>query len=97
MGFILGLASDVAANVIFWTLLGIIFWAAGATIARRFSRFFGLSRADAVAVYVSNLWNPLTNKRPVGYAISLHELRLRKRWTGSSAPHLCACQIWCAA
>lgn len=56
MGFILGLAGNVAANVIFWALLGIIFWAVSATVARRFSRFFGLSRANSMAVFQHELW-----------------------------------------
>lgn len=75
MGFIVELAGSVAANVIFWVLLGMIFWAASATVARRFSRFFGLARADTVAVYLSNLWTAQASKRPVGYTIALHELR----------------------
>src|SRR5581483_11404708 len=74
MGFILGLASNVAANVIFWALLGIIFWAVSATVARRFSRFFSLARENNVAVYLSNLWTPQASRRPVGYTIALHEL-----------------------
>jgi hypothetical protein len=77
MGFILGLVSNVVANLVFWALLGIIFWAVSVTVARRFSRFFGLARVNAVAVLLSNLWTPQssTSGRPVGYTIALHELR----------------------
>jgi hypothetical protein len=58
MGFFLGLLSNVLANLVFWALLGAIFWAITVTAARRFSRFFGLARASSVAVVLSNLWTP---------------------------------------
>jgi hypothetical protein len=83
MGFILGLAGDVAANVIFWALLGFIFWAFSTTVARRFSRFFGLARATNVAVFLSNLWTPQASRHPVGYTIALHEL-----WAAQSVDKL---------
>jgi hypothetical protein len=75
MGFLLGLASSVAANIIFWLLLGIVFWAASTVVARRFSRFFGLYNIRSIAVYLSNLWSPEQSRREKGYTISLHELR----------------------
>jgi hypothetical protein len=75
MGFLLGLASNIAANIIFWLLLGLVFWAAGAMVARRFTRFFGLDRMRSVAVYLSNLWSPQVSSRNLGYTIALHELR----------------------
>jgi hypothetical protein len=77
MGFLLGLVSNVAANVIFWLLLGVVFWGLSVAFARRFNRFFGLGQARSVAVYVSNLWDRRTSVpgREEGYTISLHELR----------------------
>jgi hypothetical protein len=77
MTFILGIASSILANLVFWLLLGVIFWTASRAVAHRFFRFFGLVRVDNIAVCLSNLWNPQTSltRRPVGYAISLHELR----------------------
>jgi hypothetical protein len=85
MGFVFGLAGNVAANFVFWALLGITFWAVSATVARRFSRFFGLVRANSVAVFVSNLWTPQASRsgRPVGYTIALHEL-----WAAQSVDRL---------
>src|SRR5689334_16545320 len=85
MGFILGLASNVAANVVFWALLGIFFWALTTTVARRFSRFFGLGRVNGVTVFVSNLWSPTASMtgKTVGYAISMHEL-----WAAQSVDRL---------
>jgi hypothetical protein len=75
MGFFLGLVSNVAANFIFWGLLGAIFWAISLRVARRFSRFFGLSRVRSVAVIVSNLWTPQASRSGrAGSTISLHEL-----------------------
>jgi hypothetical protein len=78
MGFFLGLGSNIAANLIFWALLGSVFWALSLGVARRFSRFFGLVRVDSMGIYLSNLWTPQTSllggKRE-GYTISLHELR----------------------
>jgi hypothetical protein len=77
MTFILGIASNILANLVFWLLLGSVFWAASKVVIRRFLRFFGLVRTDNIGVYLSNLWNPKTSLsgRPVGYSISLHELR----------------------
>jgi hypothetical protein len=75
MGFLVGLASNIAANVIFWLLLGIVFWAVSTVVSRRFSRFFGLDHVRSIAVYLSNLWNPAASRRDKGYTISLHELR----------------------
>jgi hypothetical protein len=77
MNFVLGIASNVLANLVFWLLLGMVFWAASRVVVRRFFRFFGLVRVDSIGVYLSNLWNPQTSLtgRGVGYSISLHELR----------------------
>jgi len=73
------------ANLVFWALPGAIFWAVTVTVARRFSRFFGLARASSVAVVVSNLRTPQASfsGRAVGYAISLHEL-----WAAQPADRL---------
>lgn len=70
MGFLLGLASNFVANLVFWVVLGSAFWAMSSVIARRFSAFFGLTRVDNVGIYLSNL-----SAKPEGAAISLHELR----------------------
>lgn len=84
MGFFLGLISNIAANLIFWALLGAVFWTISKTVARRFSRFFGLARSSSVAVVVSNLWTPQTGQSGrVGYTISLHEL-----WAAQSVDRL---------
>ena len=80
MGFVLGLASNMAANL---CLLGIaegyLLGADSSTaVARRFSRFFGLVRIDRIGIYLSNLWSPqasLLSGRTVGYTVSLDELR----------------------
>jgi hypothetical protein len=55
MGFFLGLVSNVAANLVFWALLGAVFWVITMSVARRFSRFFGLARVSSIAVVVSKL------------------------------------------
>jgi hypothetical protein len=77
VAFILGIASNVVANLVFWLLLGIFFWVASKVVVRRFFHFFGLVRVDRIGVYLSNLWNPQASLtgRTVGYSISLHELR----------------------
>jgi hypothetical protein len=77
MGFLLGLVSNIVANIVFWVLLGAVFWAFSTAVARRFSRFFGLVRVRSVAVFLSNLWTleGSPTGRPEGYTISLHELR----------------------
>jgi hypothetical protein len=77
MTFFLGIMSNILANLVFWLLLGVIFWAVSKVVIRRFLRFFGLVRVDRIGVYLSNLWKPQASltQRPVGYAISLHELR----------------------
>lgn len=76
MGFLLGLISNMVANIVFWMLLGIAFWLLTTTITRRFSRFFGLTRVNSVAVVLSNLWTPQLTRsgRTTGYTISKHEL-----------------------
>jgi hypothetical protein len=77
MGFLLGIVSNVVANIVFWVLLGAVFWAFSAAAAQRFSRFFGLARVRSVAVCLSNLWTPQSSPsgRQEGYTITLHELR----------------------
>lgn len=75
MSFVLGIVSNILANLVFWFLLGISFWVASRIVVRRFFRFFGLDRTSSIGVYLSNLWTPQTSKRTVGYSISLHELR----------------------
>jgi hypothetical protein len=77
MGFVLGLVSNMAANLVFWVLLGAVFWALATTVARRFSRFFGFVRVNSIAVFLSNLWTPQASRSggTVGYTIALHELR----------------------
>ena len=77
MSFLIGLGSNTVANVLFWALLGALFWVVSTVVARRFSQFFGLNRTARVAVYLSNLWKPESSPsgRSEGYTISLHELR----------------------
>ncbi len=77
MGFLLGLASNLVANIVFWLSLGAVFWAVSTVVVRRFSRFFGFGRVRSVTVYLSNLWTPQLSRsgRQVGYAICLHELQ----------------------
>jgi hypothetical protein len=77
MGFFIGMLSNVLANLIFWILLGIVFWLTGTVVARRFSQFFGLRNVQGVTVYLSNLYKPTASlsRRPEGYVIPLHELR----------------------
>lgn len=77
MTFIIGIASSVLANLVFWLLLGMVFWAASRVVTRRFFHFFGLARVDSFGVYLSNLWTPQASPtgRKAGYSISLHELQ----------------------
>ena len=96
MGFILGLAGDVAANVIFWALLGFIFWAFSTTVARRFSRFFGLARATNVAVFLSNLWTPQAGTLSA-IRLPCMNCGLRSRLTSSSVQRRFASPTWYAA
>ena len=58
MSFFIGTLSNVLANLVFWVLLGLAFWSAGAIVARRFSQFFGLSNARNINIYLSNLYKP---------------------------------------
>ena len=77
MSFVLGIVSNILANLVFWLLLGASFWIASRVVVRRFFRFFGLDRTSSIGVYLSNLWTPQPSQtgRTVGYSISLHELR----------------------
>jgi hypothetical protein len=77
VGFVFGVAGNIAANLIFWLLLGGLFWGISRATGRRFYRFFGLVNIESVGVYVSNLWTPEASPsgRTIGYTISLHELR----------------------
>jgi hypothetical protein len=77
MEFIIGLAENIVANLVFWLLLGILFWGISKASSRRFFRFFGLARIGSFGVYLSNLWTPSTGpgSKTIGYTISLHELR----------------------
>jgi hypothetical protein len=76
MDFLIGILSNVVANLVFWALLGATFWLASVAVAQRFSFFFGFRRTRSVAVYLSNLWTPEISLRggTEGYTISLHEL-----------------------
>jgi hypothetical protein len=51
MAFVLGITSNVLANLVFWLLLGVTFWAASKVAARRFLRFFVLVCVVCVDVY----------------------------------------------
>ena len=77
MEFIIGTLSNIAANLIFWVLLGLVFWLVGLASSRRFVYFFGLRNSRGIAVYLSNLYAPgtSTNSRSDGRTISIHELR----------------------
>ena len=77
MGFAISTLSNIAANIVFWVLLGALFWSAGLISARRFIRFFGLRDAQAITVYLSNLYVPSISLsgRSDGRVISIHELR----------------------
>ena len=39
MGFAIGTLSSIAANLIFWVLLGVAFWSIGLISARRLGAF----------------------------------------------------------
>lgn len=77
MAFLVGVVGNIAANLIFWLLLGGVFWAISSATGRRFFQFFGLNKIESIGVYLSNLWTPQASPsgRPEGYAVSLHELR----------------------
>jgi hypothetical protein len=45
MGFVVGTLSNIAANLVFWILLGLAFWFAGLVSARRFVSFSGCAMA----------------------------------------------------
>jgi len=77
MGFAIGTLSNIAANLIFWALLGVAFWSISLVSARKFSSFFGLRNSKGITVYLSNLYTSAAslNRRPDGRTISIHELR----------------------
>lgn len=74
MEFLINVLSNVVANIVFWLILGIIAWIAIQVSQSRFLKFFSLERNQRIVVYLSNLWNPSTEK-PEGYIISEHEFR----------------------
>lgn len=74
MDFLLNLTSNILANAIFWLGLGFVAWLAIQITQSRFLNFFDLKTNRRLAVYLSNLWKPKT-ERPEGYIISEHEFR----------------------
>ncbi|MEV7989321.1 hypothetical protein [Micromonospora sp. NPDC085948] len=50
--------SNFIANVLFWVVLGGIFWLASKAGRRKFGGFFGLRTHSTISAYVSNLWLP---------------------------------------
>jgi len=75
VGFVLNLATNLLANVVFWLGLGVTVWLGARLIRRRFFRFFGLRRDGQFTVHLSNLWDPASRGNTAGYTISMHELR----------------------
>jgi hypothetical protein len=77
MSFVIGLPESIAANLIFWLLLGGFFWGISKATSRKFFSFFGLSKISSFSFYLSNLWTSPAKpgSRTVGYSIALHELR----------------------
>src|SRR5262249_39736755 len=73
MSFLIGVLANVVANLVFWVGLGGVFWIAGRIGQARFARFFGVGGTSRMVVVLSNVWDPATSSRPVGYSISKHE------------------------
>ena len=78
MAFLLGLVSNVLANVVFWLGLGALVWLVASIARRRFVDFFGLGRDGQITVHLSNLWDPASTAGPVGYTISRHEFQVTR-------------------
>jgi hypothetical protein len=77
MDFLINLASNILANIIFWFGFGLIIWLIIQVSQTRFLKFFGLERNKKLVVYLSNLWKP-TEGKTEGYVISGHEFRVTK-------------------
>lgn len=91
MAFLLGLVSNVLANVVFWLGLGAMVWLVASIARRRFVDFFGLSRDGQITVHLSNLWDPASTAGPAGYTISRHEFQVTQsvsRLFGSASMRL---------
>jgi hypothetical protein len=73
--FLISVAGNVVANIIFWVGLGGSAWLAISTTHRQLLSFFGLQRNRTLMVYLSNAYKPTQNK-PVGGLISEHEFHV---------------------
>jgi len=73
--FLSGLLSNVTANLVFWLLLGAVVTITVRLGQRRFRRFFGCDNVARLTSCLSNLWSPSASSRPIGYTVSLHEMR----------------------
>ncbi|MGW5918520.1 hypothetical protein ACWFPY_05980 [Nocardia fluminea] len=74
MTFLLDIATNLIANVVFWALLGTVFLVGSRVIERRMVAFFGLSEGRQIQVILSNLADPHPDGRP-RYSLSLHEFQ----------------------
>lgn len=79
MEYVGGLLINIAANLIFWLALGLVFryFVVGKTNAR-FLKFFGLENSRKLTVYLSNLWLPTMPKKSGGCIISGDEFKATK-------------------
>ncbi|MCX2950177.1 hypothetical protein [Lentzea sp. NEAU-D7] len=75
LSFWLGVLGNVVANVVFWALLGVVFWGIAKASREKIARFLGLGRSNHVRIILSNIWRPEGSMRQVGFSISRHELQ----------------------
>ncbi|WP_405180920.1 hypothetical protein OG225_06950 [Nocardia sp. NBC_01377] len=74
MSFLLEVATNLLANIVFWLLLGFLFFMGSRTVESKMVRFFGLGRSRQIQVLLSNLAEPYPDGRP-RYSLSLHEFQ----------------------
>lgn len=70
---LLDVLSNIVANLLFWVILGVVFWSVSKAGRRRFVTFFGFRAQSTIDIYVSNKWDPVTSERPKGFSLALHE------------------------
>lgn len=74
MSFAVDVLSNIVANIVFWALLGGLFYLFAELARRRFVTFFGLKRGGRAIVVLSNLWTPKSSGRSIGFSVAQHEL-----------------------
>jgi len=82
LNFLENLISNLLANVVFWLATGLVVWLSIRITRARFLKFFGLTTRRTLVVYLSNLWQPHSEK-PYTCTISGQEFRVVKVFYGS--------------